>query len=322
MLRHGTAEGLVLRAARRLIAYEVRVSAAEAGRAYSLVGVDHDVMLSGLGHGVEIVIDHPLAVVTFAKRLDITHIARLDGIVAVLVHQAVSRFHVTLVVAHAGRSLVMHHELDALGVRIGIQGVDVEIRIRGQEIEHIVLVAVCPLFPAYVPTLDQQRVESVRRGEIDVLAHIGVVGGMAAVRRGGGVVEAVKLDRRRLRVVPTARAGNHLPPYSHILHRMDPADIVESAGFIQVKDHAALELLHGSLGDLDGAPGRHAGRLQTTLPAFGIGRQERAEVLALGQQVHAGIIDQRSFMDVDVEPLRGLHLQRSLHSARAVERRA
>ena len=216
----------------------------------------------------------------------------------------------------------MHHELDALGVRIGIQGVDVEIRIRSQEVKDIVLVAVGPLFPADVPALDQQGVETVRRSEIDVLAHVGIVGGMAAVRRGGGVVEAVKLDRRRLRVVPTARTSDHLPPYSHVLHRMDPADVVESAGFVQVKDYAALELLHGSLGDLDGAPGRHAGRLQTTLPAFGIGRQERAEVLALCQQVHAGIIDQCGFVDIDVEPLRGLHLQRSLHSARAVERRA
>ena len=286
------------------------------------MGIDHDVMLGGLGHCIKVMVDHPLTIMAFAKRLYITDIARLDSIVAVLVHERVGGLHVTLVVAHAGRSLVMHHELDTLGVRIRIQGVDVEVRIRCQEVEDVVLVAIGPFLPADVPALDQQGVETVRRSEIDILPHIGIVRGMAAVRRSRGIVEAVKLDGGGVRVIPAAGAGDHLPPYAHVFHGMDPADIVESARFVQVKDHAALELLHRRLSDLDGTPGRHAGSLQTPLPAFGVGRQERAQVLALGKQVHAGIIDQRGLVDVDVKPLRGLHLQRGLHSARAVERRA
>ena len=182
------AEGLVFGAAGGLIAYEVRIGPAETGRAYRLVGIDHNVMFGCLGHGIEIVVHEPLAVMVLAVRQYVADIAALDGIVAVLIHKVVGGLHVTLVVSHRRGAFVVHHQPDALGMGIFIEGSDVEVRIRGHEVEDIVLVAVCPVLPAYVPALDKQGVETVLGSEVYIGAHLFIVGAVTAVRLCGGIV--------------------------------------------------------------------------------------------------------------------------------------
>ena len=88
----------------------------------------------------------------------------------------------TLVVADAARSFVMHHKPESLGMGIGIESIDVEIRIRGHEIEDIVLAAVGPVLPADVPAFDQDCIKTVLRSEVDVLSDIVVVGAVPSVR--------------------------------------------------------------------------------------------------------------------------------------------
>ena len=57
-------------------------------------------VLGGLGHGIEVVVDHPLSVVVLTARDDVAHVAALHGVVAILLHELVGLVHVALVVAH------------------------------------------------------------------------------------------------------------------------------------------------------------------------------------------------------------------------------
>ena len=62
------------------------------------MGVDHDAVLGSLGDGVVVVVDERLAVVVLAVGDDFAHIAALDGVIAILVHQVVGFFHPALIV--------------------------------------------------------------------------------------------------------------------------------------------------------------------------------------------------------------------------------
>ena len=101
-------KGLVLRAAGRLIADEVRIGTAETRRTRGLVGVDHDMMLGSLLHDIEVVVVHRLRVVMVATWDDVAYVAGLYGIVAVFVHQLESLFHVALVVLRRTGGLMVH----------------------------------------------------------------------------------------------------------------------------------------------------------------------------------------------------------------------
>ncbi len=145
------AEGLVLRAACRLVADQVGPGAAQSRGAHRLVGIDHDVVPGGQLHGMQVVVDHPLSVVVFASGQDVAHVAALHGVVSVAVHQRVGGLQVAFVVAHRRGGLVVHHQPHALPVRVVVQRLDVEVGIGGYEVEDIVLRVSEPVLPADVP---------------------------------------------------------------------------------------------------------------------------------------------------------------------------
>ena len=71
---------------------------------------------------------------------------------------------------------MVHHDLDTLGMGILIECLDVEVGIRGQEVEHFLLHIAAPVFPSDIPSLDQHLVEAMLCGKVDVAAHVGIVG--------------------------------------------------------------------------------------------------------------------------------------------------
>ena len=56
---------------------------------------------------------HPLAVVVLTAGHDVAHIAALDGIVAIVDHEAVGGIEMSLIVAHRRGGFVVHDELHA-----------------------------------------------------------------------------------------------------------------------------------------------------------------------------------------------------------------
>ena len=217
---------------------------------------------------------------------------------------------------------MVHHEFYALAAGVLVERLDVEVRVRGDEVEHIVLAAVGPVLPAYVPAFHEQGVEAVGGREVYVAAHIGVVGAVASVRRGCGVVETVELDGRHVGVGPASLAGYHLPPYAHVLDRLDPVDIFVGARLVEVEHKAAGELFLGRVGHLDRPPRGGARRLHVALPSLRVRGEEGAERagLAVYEQMHARIVYQGGFVDVDIQSVVRLHLQGGLYSGGAEKR--
>ena len=72
-----------------------------------------------------------------------------------------SRVEVTLVIGNGTRCLVMHHQLNALGMRVLVQRRYIEIGIWRHEVKHEILLLAKPVLPTDVPSLHQQLVEPV-----------------------------------------------------------------------------------------------------------------------------------------------------------------
>ena len=225
---------------------------------------------------------------------------------------------------------MVHNEPDTLFVGILVQRRQVEIGIWRQEVEDEILVFAVPVFPTDIPPLDEQGIETVGSGKIDVAAHILGVGGMATVGRGLGVVgdtlhlgcnilvvgHAKPHRREIVGVAPAVLVGDHLPPNAHILHGVNPGDILDSARLVKVENQARGEHVGGLLAHLHGAPRRMARRLQTTLVIRGVRREPSTEdkVLVVEVQVHRRVIQHRRLVDVHIESVGRFHLQSGLHA--------
>ena len=227
----------------------------------------------------------------------------------------------TLVVADAARSFVMHHKPESLGMGIGIESIDVEIRIRCHEIEDIVLAAVGPVLPADVPAFDQDCIKTVLRSEVDVLSDIVVVGAVPSVRFRLRIVDRTELDRRDIGVGPASGSSYHLPPDTHVLDRVDPADILDGTWLVEIEDKTAGKLLCGAAGHLDGSPWGIARGLHVALPALCVRGKEGTQSVGLpvDEKMHARIVHKGCLVDIHIIALVALHLEGCLDSAFAEE---
>ena len=131
---------------------------------------------------------------------------------------------------------MVHHQTDSFGVRIFVQGIDIKVRIWGHEVEHIIFRLAGPVFPAYVPSLHEELVKAVLGCEVDIPAHIFVVGRMLAVRYAYAVSDIFQFDRRQVGICPGTLPCNHFPPYAHVFHRLDPGNVAVCAWVVKIQD--------------------------------------------------------------------------------------
>ena len=75
-------------------------------------------MLGSFLDGMEVVVDHALAVVVLSSGDDVAYVATLDGGVAVVDHELVGLLHMALIVPYRAGSLVVHDELHALSLSV------------------------------------------------------------------------------------------------------------------------------------------------------------------------------------------------------------
>ena len=74
-----------------------------------------------------------------------------------------------------------------------VKGRQVKVRIRGDKVKDKVFLVTEPVFPAFVPTLNQNGVKAVLGGKVYVTADVLVVGAVVAVRLGLAVIRYAKL---------------------------------------------------------------------------------------------------------------------------------
>ena len=281
------------------------------------MGVDHDSVFRGLLDGIQVVVDEPLAVMVLAAGNDRPDIAAFDGPVAVLPHETVGIVETALVVADRRRGFVVHDHLHAPFAGVFADRFEVEVRVGRHEVEHPVLRVPEPVLPAFVPALDQHAVEAVPGGEVDVTHDVFGRGSVPAVGADLRVVGFAELHRRELvGVGPAALPGDHLPPDPDVLHRADPRRILDAARFVEVEREATGQDVAGVVADDYGPPRRDARSLQIAFGALGVGCEPRfqREALVVEVQVHAGEVDERRFVDVDVESVVGFQQQGGLYA--------
>src|SRR5690606_26955468 len=108
---------------------------------------------------------------------------------------------------------------------------------------------------------------------------------------------------------------------AHVLGRLEPADVADGVGLVEVEDQAGLDQVTGTLADLDRAPrgGERGGAVHRAALA-GRGQRGAQHVAVATGQVHAGVVDQRRLVDGDVQPVAGAQGQRGLRGADLAQR--
>ena len=279
------------------------------------MGIYHDVVVGSTFDGMLVVVDFNLAVVVFATWNDVAHISAFHGIVSIVTHKLVGTIHVLLVVHYRRRGLVVHDEFHASAMRIVVERLDVEVGIGSQKVEYLFLGVSAPVLPANVPAFDEHGIKPVVGGKVDMPTYVGIVGAMFARRCCLGIIGQSKFHRWVVvGICPFAFARNHLPPHADILHRMDPTGILDLAGLVEVEDEVRGQYLAGIVGDEGCTPRRNQRSLQPSLLAKCIGSEPGGEDETLGVEVevHGRVVDQSCLVEVDVDAIVGLELQRGL----------
>ena len=146
------------------------------------MAIHHDVMLGCCLDDTLIVIVHQLAVVILATWDDVAYITGLHCIITILVHQVEGILQVALVVEGRSGSLVVHHQLDTLGVCVVVEHLDVEVWIWSHEVEDIELLMTEPVLPTFIPTFYQHFLKSVLGCKVDIFLHLLIGSSMCTIR--------------------------------------------------------------------------------------------------------------------------------------------
>jgi len=176
-----------------------------------------------------------------------------------------------------------------------------------------------PVFPTFVPALYQHLVETVGGRKVYVSLHILIIGAMTSVGFCFGIVRFAQLNGRKIvRICPCTLTSNHFPPYAYILHRFNPGNIFISARLIQIQSQLGSEDIARIVTYNHRTPRRLAGSLHITFITYRIGCQPRFknQVLIIQVQVHARVVYQSGFVQIDIQAVSRFHLKRSLYACR------
>ena len=107
-----------------------------------------------------------------SARKHISDIAGLNRVIAVVFHKGICSVEMPFIVPYGSGGLVMHNHFHAFGLGIITDFLKIEIRVWSHEIEDIVFKMTEPVLPAFVPALNENRVESIIRSKVNVFLHI------------------------------------------------------------------------------------------------------------------------------------------------------
>ena len=269
------APGVPLHAAGPLARHHVGPRTADAAILDGLVGVDrHAVARRRL--------DHLLVVAHAVLAGETAGVARLEVVHPVVRIPGHRLLELPFVVGDVAARLVVADDFDAPLGGIARHLIHVEVGIGPREVERL---AAAPALPAFVPPLEQHPLDVVRRGEVDVALGILGRGAVAFVHR------------------PALDPEVHAPPDADVLHRTNPARVLDFAGFVQVENQPRINQPHRLVGQLHRTPRRREAARRAGLRAVGQRSQLRLEAERRGaQQRHLGEVVERRLVDAAVVP--------------------
>ena len=124
---------------------------------------------------------HPLSVMMFAPRDDITHITAFYSIVSVVSHKLVGCIQMSLIITNGSRCFMMHHQFHTFLFGIRIQHLHIKIRIGSDKIKYIIFGFAKPVFPAFVPAFYQYLIETMPGRKVNITFYFIIVGCMTSV---------------------------------------------------------------------------------------------------------------------------------------------
>ena len=255
----------------------------------------------------------------FSAGNHIADITAFDSVVAIFVHQIIGSLHVTLIVSHRSGCFVVHHQSDTLWMGILIEIFYIEVGIWRYKIKYIIFWLSKPIFPTDIPTFDQNLIKSMFGGKINISSDIVGVGRMLSVTFSFGVVEAIKFHRRKIICIrPLFTASDHFPPYAHILDRLDPWSVIISARFVKIEYQIWRKHITSIVTDHDSAPRSVIGSLHISFYALSVRCKPwlKYHILVIEVKMHARIVHQCGFVNVNIQSVIGFHLKRCLHTCR------
>ena len=93
-----------------------------------------------------------------------------------------------------------------------------------------------PVFPSFVPSLNQHSIYAMLCGKVDVALNVGGIGCMVSVRLKLGIVGYARFGKWGVGIAPRAsRAVEHLPPYTYKLHWLNPRRVGYLARLVEVQ---------------------------------------------------------------------------------------
>ena len=127
---------------------------------------------------------------------------------------------------------------------IFIQHFNIKIGIRSLEVENIIFRIAKPIFPTNIPAFHQYLVEAMFGGKINILLYISIVSRMNPVGFHPGIIRFIEFHRRNIPSIrPWLSTGNHFPPHTDVLHRLNPRSIFIFTRLIQVKNKIRCQYL-------------------------------------------------------------------------------
>src|SRR5690606_35886907 len=188
------------------------------GRTRRFVRIYRNLSLGCFLNDIVIMPDHALAVVRHGIRNDKTYIAGLYSIVPEFIHIVKGNFELAFVLGHGSRGFVMHDKPYVFFLSVVRYQRDVKIRIRRYKIKNVLPTGAIPVFPSGVPTLDENGIETVLVGKIDVSLCI----------LGRGAVSCLSF-RIFMRIgtlgggkIPSGFSHVHFPPDANVFHWLYP----------------------------------------------------------------------------------------------------
>ena len=277
------APAVPLHAAGTFTRHEIRPCAADSRGLYGLMGIHADMSLRRLfDHFLEM-LDAELAVTVFPS------VETSPGIAGFQIMNAMRRvpveipFELRLIACHIPSGLVVDDEFYPFAAGIG--GHLFDVKVGGGRCEIEVTRGSVP-YPAVVPSLEKHTLDIIGGGEVDVAD--GGLGGRSVVRADA----------------PGFQTQMQAPPYTYVFGGLDPGDIFQGAGFVQVKYQRGIYQAYRLTGYLHGAPGRLEATGQDGLEtAPAVERREfRHKVAVIGaSQDHLGIIVDGCFVHAGIE---------------------
>ena len=211
----------------------------------------------------------------------------------------------------------MHHQLNTLRVRIIIEHLDIEVRIRSYKIKDIQFLMTEPVFPSFVPTFNQYFLQTILCSKVNIALHFLIGSTMSTIRLTLAIISNTQTNRRKIiRITPCLGTYNHVPPYTTVLGRVDPGSILYLARFIEVQCQLARKHITRIITHENSTPRCIEWSLDKALATYSIRSQPRLkhEILLVEVEVHGRIIQTGSLMDIDIKTILRLQLKGSLHA--------